>query len=55
MKRLPENDFWKNYFYNIEVIKYKYNMMNNIKMGNEGQHQENTLIKIEKEEDVLKK
>jgi len=54
LKRLPENDFWKNYFYNIEVIKYKYNMINKIKIGNEEQHQENSIIKIE-EDNVLKK
>lgn len=29
--RVSENDFWKNYFYHIEVIKYKYNMQNKIK------------------------
>ena len=46
--RLPENDFWKNYFYHIEVIKYKYNMINKIKMLGEIQTQpEAALITID--------
>ncbi len=30
MPRINEENFWKNYFYNVEVIKLKYNIPNKI-------------------------